>query len=295
MHKALIGLILAATAMTPAAVQAQERGDRFERTDVADRFRQVARERSERREARTEQRSRRSEARQERRQQPQAQRQVRRERAERREERSERRSGSRTTDSGYRSGWNGPDDPRLREHRQRYERVGRRNAVRHGARDQARDAIRDADTRRERRELIRERRETAGDRRDRNDRRDRWRDRDNDRSDRWRDRDDRRDRWDRGWRNDRRYDWNRYRYSNRHLYRLPRYYSPLRNHRYSRFSIGVHIGRPFYNQRYWLSNPWQYRLPAAPYGTQWVRYYNDVLLVDTHSGEVLDVIYDFFW
>jgi len=26
-----------------------------------------------------------------------------------------------------------------------------------------------------------------------------------------------------------------------------------------------------------------------------VRYYNDVLLVDVETGEVLDTIYDFFW
>jgi len=26
-----------------------------------------------------------------------------------------------------------------------------------------------------------------------------------------------------------------------------------------------------------------------------VRYYDDVVLVDTYTGEVVDVIYDFFW
>ena len=26
-----------------------------------------------------------------------------------------------------------------------------------------------------------------------------------------------------------------------------------------------------------------------------LRYYDDVLLVDTYSGEVVDVIYEFFW
>ena len=31
----------------------------------------------------------------------------------------------------------------------------------------------------------------------------------------------------------------------------------------------------------------------GPY--RWVRYYDDVLLVDIYSGEVVDVIYDFFW
>ena len=49
------------------------------------------------------------------------------------------------------------------------------------------------------------------------------------------------------------------------------------------------------SQRYWINDPYQYRLPYAPEGTRWIRYYNDVLLVDTWSGEVVDVIHDFFW
>jgi len=38
-----------------------------------------------------------------------------------------------------------------------------------------------------------------------------------------------------------------------------------------------------------------YGLPYAPPGAVWVRYWNDALLVDTWSGEVIDVIPDFFW
>ena len=107
-------------------------------------------------------------------------------------------------------------------------------------------------------------------------------------------RDWRRD-WNREWRNDRRYDWNRWRYSNRNIFRIGRYHSPYRDWNYRRFSIGLFLQPLFYSDRYWISDPWQYRLPPAPPGTQWVRYYNDVLLVDTWSGEVVDVIYDFFW
>ena len=59
--------------------------------------------------------------------------------------------------------------------------------------------------------------------------------------------------------------------------------------------IGVFLGAPFYSSRYRIHDPWQYRLPPAYPGTQWVRYYDDVLLVDVYTGEVLDVIYDFFW
>jgi hypothetical protein len=101
--------------------------------------------------------------------------------------------------------------------------------------------------------------------------------------------------WNRGWRNDNRYNWSSWRSRNRHAYHLSPYYSPYRNWRYQRFSVGLFLDSLFYSQRYWIGDPWQYRLPAAPYGTQWVRYYNDVLLVDVYTGEVVDVIYDFFW
>ncbi|MGQ0558778.1 MAG: RcnB family protein [Sphingosinicella sp.] len=101
--------------------------------------------------------------------------------------------------------------------------------------------------------------------------------------------------WDAGWRGDRRYDWASWRFRNRSLFRLGSYYSPYRNHRYSRFSIGFYLDPGFYGRNYWVNDPWYYRLPPAPPGTQWIRYYDDVLLVDIYSGYVIDVIYDFFW
>lgn len=113
------------------------------------------------------------------------------------------------------------------------------------------------------------------------------------RQDRLERREDRRDY--RAWRNDRRYDWQRYRNYNRGLFNIGRYYSPVRGYGYNRFSIGVRLGSPFYSDRYWIQDPWQYRLPPAYAGTRWVRYYDDVLLVDMYTGEVLDVIHNFFW
>ena len=102
--------------------------------------------------------------------------------------------------------------------------------------------------------------------------------------------------WDRTWRNDNRYDWQRWRYQNRSLFNVGRYYSPYGySHGYNRFSIGFRLGSPLYSSRYWIADPWAYRLPPAYAGTRWVRYYDDVLLVDLYTGEVVDVIYDFFW
>ena len=102
--------------------------------------------------------------------------------------------------------------------------------------------------------------------------------------------------WSNNWRQDRRYDWRGYRNSNRSAFRAGRYYAPRGwNSGYRRFSVGLTLPSLFYGQNYWLSDPYQYRLPPA-YGTyRWVRYYDDVVLVDIRSGQVVDVIPDFFW
>lgn len=103
-------------------------------------------------------------------------------------------------------------------------------------------------------------------------------------------------RWDNhGWRGDHRYDWYRHRAANRSLFSLGRYYAPHRGHNYSRLSIGFRLGSPFYSNRYWINDPWRYRLPDVYGPYRWVRYYDDALLVDVYSGEVVDVIYNFFW
>ena len=92
-----------------------------------------------------------------------------------------------------------------------------------------------------------------------------------------------------------RYDWQRYRLGNRSIFRLGRYYAPYRDYRYRRLSIGARIGNLFFGSRYWINDPGRYRLPAVYGPYRWVRYYDDVLLVDIYSGEVVDVIHDFFW
>lgn len=103
-------------------------------------------------------------------------------------------------------------------------------------------------------------------------------------------------RWNRDWRNDRRYDWQGWRGSNRYTYRLPRYYPPRGyNYGYQRFGIGITLGSILFAQNYWINDPWDYRLPPAYGPYRWVRYYNDALLVDIDTGEVVDVIYDIFW
>jgi hypothetical protein len=101
--------------------------------------------------------------------------------------------------------------------------------------------------------------------------------------------------WDNNWRRDNRYNWHSYRNHNRDIFRWGSYYSPYRNYSYRRLSIGFFMDSLFYGNRYWINDPWQYRLPDAYGPYRWVRYYDDALLVDIYSGEVVDVINNFFW
>jgi hypothetical protein len=116
---------------------------------------------------------------------------------------------------------------------------------------------------------------------------------DNDRT--WASRNNNNQRWDRNWRSNNRYDWQRYRTYNRNVYHVGRYYSPYRNYDYRRLSIGYRLAPLFFSQNYWIGDPGYYRLPDVYGPYRWVRYYDDALLVDIYSGEVVDVIYDFFW
>ena len=99
--------------------------------------------------------------------------------------------------------------------------------------------------------------------------------------------------WDRSWRNDHRYDWRRYRNSHRSIFHLGFYYDPF-GYNYRSLNIGYFMQPAYFGQRYWF-DPSMYGLPYPPPGTQWVRYWNDAVLVDVYTGEVVDVIQGFFW
>ena len=101
--------------------------------------------------------------------------------------------------------------------------------------------------------------------------------------------------WNRSWRNNHRYDWYSYRRYNPSIYRWGSYYAPYRGYSYHRLSIGFFLDSLFYSSRYWINDPWQYRLPDVYGPYRWVRYYDDALLVNVYSGEVVDVIHNFFW
>jgi Ni/Co efflux regulator RcnB len=104
---------------------------------------------------------------------------------------------------------------------------------------------------------------------------------------------DNRVRWNRDWRNDRRYDWRDRRYRDRSRFHLSLYIDPF-GWGYQPYSIGYDLQPSYYQQNYWI-DPAMYGLPYPPPGAQWVRYWNDAVLVDMYSGQVIDSIPGFFW
>lgn len=89
-------------------------------------------------------------------------------------------------------------------------------------------------------------------------------------------------------------DWRDYRNSHRSTFRAGAYHGP-RGYRYQSVTIGFQLSPSYYSQRYWVSNPARYRLPAPGYNRRWIRYGNDVLLINTRNGRVITVYRDFFW
>ncbi len=101
--------------------------------------------------------------------------------------------------------------------------------------------------------------------------------------------------WNSNWHHDRRYDWRSHRSRYQNHYRAAPYYAPRGYSNRSNFSIGVSIGQPYYQPNYYVSNPGYYRLPDHYGSYRWVRHYNDVMLIDTRSGYVVDMVRDFYW
>lgn len=78
-----------------------------------------------------------------------------------------------------------------------------------------------------------------------------------------------------------------------HGYHIGAYHAP-RGFHYRRWSYGEILPRGYWSQDYWLQDYWLFGLDVPPYGFEWVRYGPDALLIDTRSGEVVQVIYGRF-
>ena len=89
-------------------------------------------------------------------------------------------------------------------------------------------------------------------------------------------------------------DWREHRRTHRDVYRRGPYYGP-RGYHYAPVIIGYRFAPVYFSQRYWVSDPWRYRLPHPGYNLRWIRYGNDVILINVRTGRVLQVFRSFFW
>ena len=72
--------------------------------------------------------------------------------------------------------------------------------------------------------------------------------------------------------------------------RRSQYVAPYRGWRYSAVRPGYQLRSGFYGSRYHIANPGQYRLRPATRNQRWIRYGNDLLLVNVRNGRVLQVV-----
>jgi Ni/Co efflux regulator RcnB len=88
-------------------------------------------------------------------------------------------------------------------------------------------------------------------------------------------------------------DWRDYRRTNPRAFRRGAYVAP-RGYRYRPVTVGYRFAPAYYGRPYWVDYR-TYRL-ARPAGYQrWIRYGNDVVLIDARSGRVLRVYDRFFY
>jgi Ni/Co efflux regulator RcnB len=75
-----------------------------------------------------------------------------------------------------------------------------------------------------------------------------------------------------------------------------RYVAPIRNWNYRRVSVGYRLQPAFYGSRYYINDYGAYNL-QAPHGRwlRWVRYGDDLLLVNIRTGRVLNVVHYRGW
>ena len=87
-------------------------------------------------------------------------------------------------------------------------------------------------------------------------------------------------------------DWRDYRRSHRNVYRGGNWRAPFR---YTAWNSGAQLRPVYYSSRYYIADPYRYRLPRPGANLRWVRHYNDVLLVNVRTGRVVQVHRGFFW
>lgn len=73
---------------------------------------------------------------------------------------------------------------------------------------------------------------------------------------------------------------------------VTRYAAPYRNWNYRPVRVGFQLRPLFYSQRYYIGNPYHYQLPRAGRFQQWIRYGDDLVLVNVRTGRVIRVLHN---
>ena len=89
-------------------------------------------------------------------------------------------------------------------------------------------------------------------------------------------------------------DWRDYRRTNGNVFRRGAYAGP-RGYRYRPVTVGYRFQPSYYQRNYWLNDYSRYRLARPGYNQQYIRYGNDVVLVDIRNGSALRVFSSFFY
>lgn len=89
-------------------------------------------------------------------------------------------------------------------------------------------------------------------------------------------------------------DWRDYRRAHRDVYHRPAYVGP-RGYRYRQVTVGYRFAPSYYGSRYRVNDWARYRLARPGAHQRWIRYGNDMLLINVRTGRVLRVYRGFFW
>ena len=73
------------------------------------------------------------------------------------------------------------------------------------------------------------------------------------------------------------------------------YASPYRGWRYRPVTVGYQLRPAFYGSRYYISDFGRYNVRAPGRWQRWIRYGDDLLLVNVRTGRVLEVIRNRYW
>ena len=73
------------------------------------------------------------------------------------------------------------------------------------------------------------------------------------------------------------------------------YVAPYRNWNYRPVTVGYQLQPTFYGSRYYISDYGAYHVRAPGRFQRWIRYGDDLLLVNVRTGRVLQVVHYRYW